>query len=326
MDILGCEKFFKSNLLIEQHFHGAYGVDFNTCETEDILFLSKQMLKHGIGGFFPTLVTDEIENIKLQIKKIKQAKNLQTNEMADILGIHLEGIFINPEKKGIHDKNLFLKPTVDNYKLIEDDFIKIVTLAPELDENFELSNYLTKQGVIVQAGHCTGHDLRMCKGVTHLFNAMSGVEHRAKSTALSALIDDYIYTEIIADGQHLSEDIIELVFKCKLKEKIILVSDSLPLTKSNLKEMVFAGEKIFFNEEKATSQSGTIAGSTTTLDEIIARLAKKSPANFEDYAKMASDNLYKYHNIRLNGEVYWNEEYEITAVEKDGIAIYRNIE
>lgn len=324
MDILNYEKFYKSKLLVEQHFHGAFGVDFSTCEAKDVLILAKKLLNHGIGGFFPTLVTENVEDIKRQISRIKEAKAQQTPEMATILGIHLEGIFINPEKKGIHDEKLFLKPSVENYKLIEDDFIKIITLAPELDENGDLQRYLTLKGVKVQAGHCEGSDLSKCHGVTHLFNAMKGINHREKSTSLSALVNDDIYTEIIADGVHLSDDIIELIFKSKPEDKIILISDSLPIAGSDLKEIDFAGEKIFFDGKKATSKEGTIAGSTAILDDIVRRLACKAPSEFDKYVKMASDNLYDYHNIKINGCIYWDEDFEITAIEKEGVVLYKN--
>lgn len=341
MDILNSKNFYKSELLVEQHFHGAFGVDFNTCEAKDVLFLAKKLLSHGIGGFYPTLVTDKVENIKRQIERIKTAREQQNSEMAEILGIHLEGIFINPEKKGIHDEKLFLKPTIENYKLIEDDFIKIVTLAPELDKNGELSEYLISKGIKVQAGHCISGNLTNCTGVTHLFNAMRGINHRENSTALSALINDEIYTEIIADGVHLSEDILKLIFKSKPQDKIILVSDSLPLAgvsiPSPLEEeggrtpgegfyikTAFAGEKIFYDGKKATSANGTIAGSTVFLDEIVKKLAFKNPENFEKYVKMASDNLYKYHNLSLDGCIYWDEKFNITAVEKNDVVLYKN--
>lgn len=327
MEILNYESFHKSKLLVEQHFHGCFGVDFSTCESEDILFLAKKLLRHGIGGFFPTLVTDSVENIKRQIAQIKAAKDAQVkqynSEMAEILGIHIEGIFINPEKRGIHNEKLFLKPTIENYKLFEDDFIKIVTLAPELDEQGELRKYLVDKGIKVQAGHCVGDDLTNCSGVTHLFNAMKGINHRENSTSLSALINDKIYTEVIADGLHLNEDILELIFKTKPADKIILVSDSLPLTKSELGEMVFAGKCIYYVDSRATSKDGTIAGSTAILNEIIKRLALNQPENFKKFIKMASDNLYQYHNICLKGCVYWNETFEIIAVEKDGLVLYK---
>ena len=130
------ENCIKSKLIIEQHFHGAYGIDFACCGEDEVLELSKKLIEHGIGGFFPTLATDTIENIKRQIQIFKSANQKQTPDMAKILGVHLEGIFLNPEKKGIHDETQFMKLTIENFKKIEDDFIKIVTLAPELDKNF----------------------------------------------------------------------------------------------------------------------------------------------------------------------------------------------
>ncbi len=309
----------KTKLLIEQHFHGAFGIDFNTASVDDVLYLSKEILKYGIGGIFPTIVTDSVENTKRAIAVIKEAANRQASDMAKILGIHLEGIFLNPEKKGIHNQEHFLKPTIENYKLIEDDFIKIVTLAPECDEG--LITYLNQKGVKVQAGHCTGGNLTGCTGVTHLFNAMTGINHRGSSTALSALINDDIYTEIIADGIHVSDDALKLVFKAKPQDKIILISDCLPCTKITLPSgegrnlfdfgvgFTFADEKVYYDGVKATSKEGTLAGSTALLPDIIKRLAKENLFNPEYI-----NNPYKYHNIDLDGFVEWDEEWNIRKV------------
>lgn len=299
----------KTKLLIEQHFHGAFGIDFNTANVDDILYLSKEILKYGIGGIFPTIVTDSIDNTKRAIAVIKEASLKQTSDMAKIFGIHLEGIFLNEKKKGIHNPKYFLKPTIDNYKLIEDDFIKIVTLAPELDENLDLCGYLLSKGIKVQAGHCIGGNLAKCTGVTHMFNAMEGISHRGSSTALSALINDNIYTEIIADGIHVSDEALKLVFKTKPQDKIILISDCLPITKSSLKEMTFADEKIYYDGLKATSKEGTLAGSTALLPDIIKRLAKSKIFN-----PQYIDNIYYYHNIDLNGHVEWDEAWNIVRV------------
>ncbi len=297
----------KTKLLIEQHFHGCFGIDFNKAKIDDILHLSKEILKYGIGGIFPTIVTDSAENTKHAISVIKEAAQRQTHDMAHILGIHLEGVFINPEKKGIHNPEHFMKPSIENYKLIEDDFIKIVTLAPELDEG--LIDYLSYKNVKIQAGHCIGGNLNGCTGVTHLFNAMSGVTHRGESTALCALINNDIYTEIIADGIHVSDDALKLVFRTKPQDKIILVSDSLPITKSTLKKTVFADERIYYDGIKATSKDGTIAGSTTILPDIIKRLHSRGLFNPEYI-----NNPYKYHNIDLKGFVEWDENWNIVNI------------
>ncbi len=274
----------KKPLILEQHIHGAFGIDFSSCGVEDILMVAEQLYKRGIGAFFPTLVTDSVINVNRQISVIKEASKVCPR----ILGVHIEGIFINPEKKGIHNPEHFMSLTVENYKLIEDDFIKIVTLAPELDEG--LIEYLHSKGVKVQAGHCTGWG--NVDGVTHTFNAMGGVTHRGESTALSALIEDEVYAEIIADGVHVSDEALKLFLKSKPINKVILVSDALPITHSNLKEAVFADSKIYYDGKKATSSDGTIAGSTILLDEIIERL--KVLGLFKpEYI----ENAWRYHGL-----------------------------
>lgn len=286
--------------IIEQHFHGAYGVDFNHAGVNDIIALSYKLKQIGIYGFFPTLVTDSVQNIKRQIEIIKKA----AQECKEILGIHLEGVFINPQKKGIHNPKHFLPLNVQNYKLLEDDFIKIVTLAPELDDN--LIDYLKEKKIKVQAGHCVGGDLDKVDGTTHTFNAMSGISHREQSTALSALINDNIYTEIIADGVHVSDDALKLFFKSKPDNKVILISDSLPITYSNLKETIFADSKIYYDGNKATSYDGTIAGSTKLLPEIIKILGQKRM-----FKPQYLENVYNYHNLEPIGELIWDEEFNL---------------
>lgn len=297
----------KTKLLIEQHIHGCFGINFNTASVDEIILLTKKIFEYGIGGIFPTIVTDSIENTKRAIENIKEASMKQKSGMAKILGIHLEGIFLNPIKRGIHNRHHFLPLTEDNFRLIEDDFIKIVTLAPELDET--LINYLTYKDIKIQAGHCIGGNLAHCSGVTHLFNAMSGITHRGNSTALSALINDNIYTEIIADGIHISDEALKLAFKAKPKEKIILISDCLPITKSDLKEMTFSDEKVYYDGIKATSKEGTLAGSTALLPDIIKRLA-----NINLFDPQFINNPYNYHNIDIQGYIEWDDEWNIKNI------------
>lgn len=301
----------KTKLIVEPHIHGAFGIDFNKASVEDVLFVAKKMLSYGIGGVFPTLVTDSVENIKRQIGIIKQASELQKEDSAKILGIHLEGIFLNANKKGIHKSEYFLPLTVENYKKVEDDFIKTITIAPELDEG--LLEYLSDKDIKIQAGHCEGGNLSYCSGVTHLFNAMKGVAHRGSSTALSALIDDNIYTEIIGDGVHLSDDILKLVFKSKPIDKIILISDALPITYSDLRQTTFADEIIYYDGVKAASKDGTIAGSTTLVPAIVKILGKKGFLN-----EQFIENVYNYHKIFIDGELEWDNDYNIVSIIKDG--------
>ena len=288
--------------IIEQHFHGAYGVDFNKAGINEIKILSQKLRADGICAFFPTLVTDSVENTKKQISVIKEA----SKECSGILGIHLEGIFLNPIKNGIHNIEHFMSLTVENYKKLEDEFIKIVTLAPELDNG--LITYLKSKQVKVQAGHCIGWSTGDKKpdGATHTFNAMSGISHKESSTVNSALLDDEVYTEVIADGVHVKDDALKLLFKTKPEDKVLLVSDALPITHTKQKEMVFADSLVFFDGNEARSASGTLAGSTKLLPDIIKILGKKNLFN-----PKYIENSYKYHNIEPKGELVWDDGFNI---------------
>ena len=291
------EKIIKATGLIEQHIHGAYGVDFTVSKADEIIYLAEKLYQEGISVFFPTLVTDSIDNIKKQIVEIKKAKEIQPDNSARIEGIHLEGPFINPEKKGIHDKGKILKPSIEVFKEIEDEIIKIVTIAPELDENQNLTKYLYNKGIKVSIGHSTATDFAFAHQATHLFNAMEGISHKKKTTATEALINDNIYTEVIADSIHICNKVLALIFRTKPKNKIILISDALPIAHSDKASMIFCSEQIYLQEGKATNVEGTIAGSAMLLPDIIKNIVKNDLLFLEDAVNMASTNISAYHEI-----------------------------
>ena len=299
----------ETNALIEEHIHGGFGFDFLSCSAEEIVEFAKRITGYGVWGFFPTLATDTIERLKHQISEIKRAKSMIPENAADILGIHLEACFLNPEKKGIHDEKQLLAPSIENYKLIEDDFIKIVTLAPELDENFALCKYLSSRGVKVSAGHCTGSDLSAVSQVTHLFNAMGTFNHKTPSTAVSALADDRIATEIIADFRHVLPDVVKLVFKIKPQDKIILVSDALPIAHSELESIQFCGKTVFLKDNKAVDANGTMAGSTMFVSDIIKQLVRNGFCDLKTAVKMASTNI-----MPVEKKIYWDENLNIVKI------------
>ena len=304
---------FISNGLVEQHIHGAFGYDFMNCSIEDILVVSERLAALGVTAFFPTIMTDELAIIKERISVVKKAIELQNNKMAQIVGVHLEGPFISPEKAGIHQKKYMQPLNIDVYKQIEDEIIKIVTLAPELDKG--LIDYLKSKGVKVSAGHSEASDLAKVEQVTHLYNAMGVFSHRDNSTVVKALTDDNIYTEIIADSMHVSDDVLKLTFRQKQLDKILLISDALPLAHSDKKEQVFAGQTIYNKNGKLVNKIGTFAGSSMLLCDIIKNVADKNLLKIEDALICASSNQLKYHNLKNNLKVYWNSNNTIEKVE-----------
>jgi len=301
--------------LVEQHIHGCFGIDFMTCSADDIIDAAKLLAEHGVTAFFPAVMTAELSIIKERIYVIKKAMDIKPEKWAQIAGVHLEGPFINPEKAGIHQKE-FLQPLdIDIYKQIEDEAVKIITLAPELDKKGSFIRYLKKKGVKISAGHTVSTDLSKVQQVTHLYNAMGSFHHRNPSTALSALLNDDIYTEIIADSMHVSDDAMRLAFKLKPAEKILLISDALPLAGSKKTECIFAGQKIYKKDGRLVNEEGTLAGSSMLLYEIVKNLADKGILSLNAAVKAASANLLKYHNLENRLKVHWNKKNEIEAAE-----------
>lgn len=283
---------------IDNHIHGSCGINFNYANYDEIKNLLKNLYKRNIKGICPTLVGETNFNILKQLALFGRIKEEQLKSIKDetfIIGVHLEGTFLSPKKSGIQNKRFFKKPTVANFKDLVGDFeeiVKIVTIAPE--EDLDLINYLNEKNIKTQAGHTLGLTLKKCKGTTHHFNAMNSIHHRNKSVTLEAVLRDEIYCEIIADLIHCSKDIINLLLKCKQKEKILLVSDSLPNSHYD-KNIVFCNKKI---TKDGKDERGIIAGSIKTIDEICQKLLEENILSKDDINKMAFLNQIEYLNLK----------------------------
>ena len=310
-------KTFFVNSIIEQHIHGGFGVDFNTCSVEDVFYFLKNIRNYGVSKVYPTLHTDNIDVMNNQLKVLFEASKI--NSDVKIMGVHLEGPFINPQKAGVHSSDIIKKPNLKDYKRIidgvDEDFVKIVTLAPELDENGELIDYLNQKGVVVSAGHTLTDDLKNVSQVTHLFNAMGGISHKMNSTATMALCDDNIYTEVIADGNHIVDEVLKLVFKIKPKDKIILISDALPIAHSDNNVEKFMGKDIYLNGSCAKTKDGVLAGCAVFVFDIIKRLVKNEILDPEDAFLMASKNIAEHLNIGHASMLEIDENFNILDIQ-----------
>ena len=305
----------ETNGIIEQHIHGAFGCDFMQCSASELEECAEKLAYEcGVDWFFPTLMTDSLEKIKIQTEIIKEVKSKQKQNTAKIAGIHLEGPFINSEKKGIHEKKYIQPLDINIYKQVEDEIIKIITTAPELDKNGKFISYLKKNGVKVSLGHSLGVDLKGINQVTHLYNAMGSFTHRGASSVVAALTNDEIYVELIADSIHVSDDVIKLTIKQKGINKILLISDSLPLAHSEKHEMIFAGQTIYKKDNMLVNKDSTIAGSAMLLCDIVKNVTDKGILKFEDAIKCTSINQANYHKLSCNLKVYWNDDNTIKEV------------
>jgi N-acetylglucosamine-6-phosphate deacetylase len=220
---------------VDIHVHGAAEYDTRTRRQDDILRIATIHGERGTAALLPTVYPASIEIMRENMTAIRRAMSGQ-RAGATVLGIHLEGPFLNPERAGSLDGKSFLDPSVDVFDRIIDDFedvVKIVTIAPELPGALKVIERIREKGILVHMGHSDASFEQAeegrragATGITHLFNAMRGFHHREPGLAGFGLMDEDTYVEIIADMAHLHPQSLKMLFDMKSPDKIILISDS----------------------------------------------------------------------------------------------------
>lgn len=220
---------------IDIHVHGAAEYDTRTRRQDDILRIATIHGERGTAALLPTVYPASIEVMRENMTAIRRAMSGQ-RAGATVLGIHLEGPFLNPERAGSLDGKSFFDPSVDVFDRIIDGFedvVKIVTIAPELPGALKVIERIREKGILVHMGHSDASFEQAeegrragATGITHLFNAMRGFHHREPGLAGFGLMDEDTYVEIIADMAHLHPQSLKMLFDMKSPDKIILISDS----------------------------------------------------------------------------------------------------
>lgn len=286
---------------IDIHIHGCGGYDVMDNTEDSIQKISEILAKHGTTSFLPTTVTQSRESTQKTIALVRKIKG--HSKGADVLGVHLEGPFINIQRKGAQNPNYILSPSVQSFQdFVGNDLTDImrVTLAPEQGEGTELVRWLTQKGICVSAGHtcadfdtienCVDNGLNLA---THLFNGMNPFNHRDPGTVGASLLDDRIYTEFIADLIHLNKMTLILIVKVKGSDKCILITDSLSAACLGDGNFSLGGQKVIVKNKQARLEGGSLAGSVITMQEAVKNMIQKVGIKETDVFKMATENPAK---------------------------------
>lgn len=229
---------------IDLHTHGIAGNDSHSNDPAAYIEMAEAYSAHGTSAFLATLFPCPLPEMRAQMAAVKKAMEMQgpNPQSATILGIHLEGPFVNPARCGALDSSSFMEPARDNLSKLLDgfhDIVRIITIAPELPGALHVIEAAAGMGIRVNMGHSAATFSEAAEGrragatgVTHLFNAMSPIHHREPGLAGFALTDDSLYVEIIADFVHIHKEIVRLALKCKTSDRVLLVSDSLGAAKT----------------------------------------------------------------------------------------------
>jgi len=254
---------------IDVHTHGFGGYDTRTTDPEHILAMARLQASQGVSDIVPTIYAGTIRVMRENMAVVRKAMEAQRSSAAGqpahadtaspppgpgarhqsddrasatILGVHLEGPFLNPSRCGALNAMTFLEPSETGFReLIEgfEDIVRIVTIAPELPRAAQLIRTIAGKGIIASLGHSEASYEEAetawhagARGVTHLFNAMSGFHHRDPGLAGFGLLNPDMFVEVIADPFHLHEATLRMIFSLKRANRILLVSDSVRETKA----------------------------------------------------------------------------------------------
>lgn len=294
-DIIDLKGNYLTPSLVDQHIHGGLGFDFNEANESQMRAMLRKMKQFGCGAILATFIPATAEVLNRQIDIIKNIMKKPNCDETTIAGIHLEGPFINPQKAGIHPPHTLMLPTLENLNKINLNDVKMVTIAPELDEDYKVIEFLNLKGIITSAGHSTASaDMIEDSGVrqiTHLFNAMIGYHHRIPSIVNEGLENDDITVELNTIKELIDYRTMDTVAKLKPKDKLIFISDALAGASCPNKSFDMNGKTIYIGDDGSLKdKDGILAGSGKYLGQVARSIVKNTKITFADFIRFASEN------------------------------------
>lgn len=279
---------------IDTQVNGGGGVLFNDAPTvEGIAAIGAAHRRFGTTGFLPTLISDDLAVIRQAVVAVDTAI---AAGVPGVLGIHIEGPYLNIERKGIHDGDKIRPLDAEGLEVLTS--LKrgrtLVTLAPERTSP-DMVRLLVQRGVIVAAGHSNGRYEDMIaavdaglSGVTHLYNAMSPLGSRRPGIVGAALEQDAVTCGIIVDGHHVSATALKIALRCKPCDKLMLVTDAMPSVGSDADEFILQGRRILLRDGACTDDAGTLAGSNLDMISAVHNSVAMLEVSLERAIAMAS--------------------------------------
>jgi len=284
---------------IDTHIHGGAGSDVMDATPEAIDNIAKFCARFGTTSMLATTMTESFDRIVQAVQATRALIKRGTNG-AEILGIHLEGPYISPERRGAHNVEHVRSPSLAEFKRILEESansVKIVTVAPEIEGATEFIGTLKNWGIVVSAGHSNASYAEIMSAikagithVTHIFNGMKEFHHREPGIVGAALADKELTVSVIADGIHVHPTAIKVLFRAKGADNIILISDAVRPAGMGNGTYELGGFAVTVKDGVCRLPSGTLAGSTLTMNMAVKNMVSFLGIPLSDALKMASTN------------------------------------
>ena len=265
---------------IDVQVNGGGGVLFNDEPSiASISAIGRAHRRFGTTGFLPTLISDDLDVVARAIEATRAAID---SGVPGVLGVHIEGPFLNSERRGVHDAGKLRSLDAAAVKLLSTPHggVTMVTLAPERTTP-ELIRALSDAGVIVSAGHtnATFAELQPAlgaglRGFTHLFNAMSPLTSREPGAVGAALAAESAWCGLIVDGHHVHPEVMKLALRAKRHDRFMLVTDAMPSVGSDTKSFRIQGRLITVSGDKIVDESGSLAGAHLDMASAVRNTVK----------------------------------------------------
>ncbi|APC97114.1 N-acetylglucosamine-6-phosphate deacetylase [Francisella frigiditurris] len=311
---------------IDIHIHGSNGADVMDGSFESLETISKSIYKHGVTSYLATTMTASYEDILNSMLAIKNYNQKIIKDSAKIAGIHLEGPFISPGKIGAQNPNYLQDANLDKlntWNINSGNLVKKITIAPEIKGTNEIIDFCNKQKIITSIGHtaCTAHQAlaaieRGCSHATHLFNAMSGVDHRNPGAATAILMSKKVLAELIVDGVHLHKDTVKFAYEIKGTNNIALITDAMSAQGCADGLFELGGQKVIVKHGEARLENGVLAGSVLTMNKALENMIKFTDCSLLDAVKMTSTNQAKSLNLK-GGQIKVGYNAEFVILDKN---------
>ncbi|MDQ2690171.1 MAG: N-acetylglucosamine-6-phosphate deacetylase [Chloroflexota bacterium] len=283
---------------IDLHVHGWGG--FGAMDGADALSgMARALLRRGVTSFLPTAVSAPLDELRAFADTVRRWSAIAPSDGAAPAGFNLEGPFLSPRRRGAHATEYLRRPSDVAPDDVEDLVagLRLITIAPELDGAVDLIARLAARGVVVSLGHSDATADQAAAGyaagarsTTHLFNAMSGVEHRRPGLAVAALADDAVRVELIADNHHVHPALWPIIVRVKPPSGVLLVSDAISLAGSGDGRTRVGGLDVEVRGDRSTVVgSDTLAGSVIALDTAVRNMTAAGIA-LTDAVAAASTN------------------------------------
>ncbi len=267
--------------LVDVHTHGRAGADFTTAREADLLRMAKSYLASGVATLLPTLASAPLEDLRSAISRIEAFRQKDAHPgCARFAGIHLEGRYLNPSKRGAHAPHLLSALDAEEAAnlLSACSGARHISAALEMAGGRDLLKRMNSMGITVGLGHTAATYAEAMEAIdggavsmTHLFNAMPPLHHRDGGAVCAGLVTPHVYCELICDGFHIAPEMVELAYRMK-GDHLTLITDSMEATDCADGEYAIAGMPVLVKDGKARTVDGAIAGSTLSLWDAVKNL------------------------------------------------------